>query len=488
MDEYREVTTDGWVDRVPFEYLDPSYTPYPLPQSRPSTQKDSGRRRRQVVADNNYDCQLVPKSLSSPKKQSNRKRRRLEVDNNNDSPQLVPQSLPSHNEQLTRKGPQGTFVNRDYYTESARRLDLDGRKDEPETLFTDWLTTSCATSAGEYISMLSFRTITLSNLVLDGNLQATSQTLLPPLLARQNELALQPHNLAGNRIEADTKATEEIKWCCTICDKGPFKGRPGWQKHEEKQHFPKYTAYCQPDIRMNGPNIYCSICNEENPQCSHAAIPRSAVCAFKSLSDRRFITKESFIGHLKTEHSLQSDCPEANEWERRPPKHVWACGFCSDQHSNGIEDRWRHLARHYKANCTIADWKHSAVTFKLLGQSFIVKEWFEHCRMMFSPETHPGKWPVIFWSDDEAKGLQERLTAGQEEDGQKLAEDAFNASQIGKQILQQQQQLRQQEQLQHQQHQQHQQNQQYKHHHQQCQQQQQQQQQERDILALRMPR
>lgn len=334
------------------------------------------------------------------------------------------------------------------------------------------------------------------------NNSAAPKTLPPPPEATQNERASQPHNLVGNRLEADTKAAEGVKWCCTICDKGPFKGKPGWQKHEEKQHFPRYTAYCQPNIGMDGLILYCSVCNVKNPQCCHVAVHRSAVCATKSLAERRYLTKESFIGHLKTEHSLPSDCPEVEEWERKPPRHVWACGFCPDQHFNGVEDRWRHIARHYNGNFTIADWKHCAVTLKLLGQSFVVAEWFEHCRMMFAPETHPGKWPPIVWSDDEAKALQERLTAGQEEDGKKLAEDAFNASQIGKQMQwrrQQQQQEQQQhpqhrEQHQHQpqqqhreQHQHHQQIQQHQHQPQQQQRQQRQQQQERDMLALGIP-
>lgn len=278
-----------------------------------------------------------------------------------------------------------------------------------------------------------------------GNSQAAPQTLLSPTVARQNDLALLQHNLAGNRIEANTKAAEEGKWCCTICGKGPFKGKTGWQKHE-KQHFPTYTAYCQPDIRTNGLIIYCSVCNKHNPTCPHASIPRGAICLIKSLSDRRYLTKESFADHLQTEHSLPSDCREVQEWERPPPKSVWACGFCQDQHYNGIEDRWRHIARHYNGNFTIADWNHSAVTFKLLGQSFVATNWFEHCRMMFSPETHPGKWPVILWSDDEAKALRERLNAGKEEDGKKLAEDAFNASQIGKQMRWRRQEQQQQQQ------------------------------------------
>lgn len=313
---------------------------------------------------------------------------------------------------------------------------------------------------------------------------AAEQTLLPRPVATEYELALQPYNLTGNYIEADTKAAEEVKWCCTICDKGPFKGKTGWQKHEEKQHYPKYTAYCQPDIRIIRQIISCSICNEENPQCRHAAIHRGTECSMKDLSDRRYITRESFVNHLKTDHALPSDCQEVDQWERPPPKHIWACGFCSDQHFNGIEDRWRHIARHYKGNCAIAEWNHSAVTFKLLGQSFIVKEWFEHCRLMFAPETHPGKWPVIFWSDDEAKILRERLTAGQEEDGKKLAEDAFNASQIGKKMQRQQyQQHYQHYQQDHQHHQEH-----YKEHHQEHHQEhpqrQQHPQQERVMLAL----
>lgn len=146
MDEYREVTTNDWVDQDPSEYLDPSYAPYPLLQSPPSTQKNSGRKRRQVVVDNNNDSQLFPQYLSSPKEQPNHKHRRLEVDSNNDSPQLIPQFLPSHSEQPNCNDSQGKFVDRGYYAEETRRLDFDERKDEPVT---DWLTTSRATSAGE---------------------------------------------------------------------------------------------------------------------------------------------------------------------------------------------------------------------------------------------------------------------------------------------------------------------------------------------------
>lgn len=303
----------------------------------------------------------------------------------------------------------------------------------------------------------------------------------------------QPHNFAVNHIEAGTTAAERGKWYCTICHKGPFKGKPGWKKHEEKKHFPNFTAFCQPNIGMDGRIITCSICNVENPECRHFASCRGAECATKKLSDRKYLTKESFICHLQTEHLLPSHSPQVEEWQRTPPRHVWACGFCADWSINGIEDRFRHIARHYETDCTIADWKHSDVTYKLLYQPYILSEWFEQCRSRFAPQTHPGEWPDIFWSDDEAKALQERLTAGQEEDARKLAEDAFNASQIGKQMQWRQQHQQHQQHPQHQQHQQHQQLHLQLHHqyqyqqrqkHQQQQEHQKRQQQERDTLVL----
>ena len=127
MEEYRDITTDGWADQIPFEDLDPSFKLYLPPKSLPSTQEDSGRKRRRSV-----------------------------VDNNNGSPQLFPQSLPSPNGQPNRKRPQPIFVDKDYGTVEDPGLDLDEWKDEPENPFSGWLTTSRATSAGEHISMLSF--------------------------------------------------------------------------------------------------------------------------------------------------------------------------------------------------------------------------------------------------------------------------------------------------------------------------------------------
>ena len=178
MDEY-DITTDGWADRVPLDYLDPSYPLLSLPTSPPSIQEDSGRkRRRSVVDNNNIGPQLFPQSLTSPHEQPNRKRRRLMVENN-DSPQLFPQSLPFPHEQPNRKRRRSVFDN-DHHSpqlfpqsqpfpheqtnrERPQRIfepqgpALDEQKGESETRFWDWSKTSRATSACEDISMLSFR-------------------------------------------------------------------------------------------------------------------------------------------------------------------------------------------------------------------------------------------------------------------------------------------------------------------------------------------
>lgn len=180
MDEY-DMTTDGWA-QISFGCLGPSYTPFPLPKSPFPSQEDSGhkcrrsvvdnnndgpqllsqslsspneqpnrKRRRSVVGNNNDSPPLFPQSLASPHEQTNRKRRRLVVDNNNDHPQLFPQSLPFPNEQPNRKSPPKIFVNKDYDTVEAHE-----RKDESETLSSDWLAASRATSAGEHITILFF--------------------------------------------------------------------------------------------------------------------------------------------------------------------------------------------------------------------------------------------------------------------------------------------------------------------------------------------
>ena len=81
---------------------------------------------------------------------------------------------------------------------------------------------------------------------------------------------------------------------------------------------------------------------------------------------------------------------------------------------------------------TRADWNASREVLSLLTLPYIANEWVWRLNLEFIDQA----WPEISWTKEDAMDLQQRVTGGQEgqESAADLAESAFNASIIGREL------------------------------------------------------
>lgn len=125
---------------------------------------------------------------------------------------------------------------------------------------------------------------------------------------------------------------------CTSCETR-FKRKYDWKRHEEEFHE-RWKKYPCPE-----------------PGCN-----------------RSFWGANTFNQHHKASHGCKT-CPHSEQVVKYLRKRkYWACGFCAALHPSR-ERHVEHVARHFEAGKTKADWTHSRVIYGLLHQPLIHEAW-----------------------------------------------------------------------------------------------------------------
>ncbi|KAF4973973.1 hypothetical protein FZEAL_9080 [Fusarium zealandicum] len=145
---------------------------------------------------------------------------------------------------------------------------------------------------------------------------------------------------------------------CTFCTE-TFKTKWSWKRHEKSLHLSLEQWECTP----SGPTALdeksqqvCVYCGLVNPDSSHKQIHNFAACQGRALEERTFSRKDHLQQHLKLVHNSQFNKWPMDSWKRQCEKIRSRCGFCG-MIIDFWSDRVDHVAEHFKAGQTMADWK-----------------------------------------------------------------------------------------------------------------------------------
>ncbi|KAI0172918.1 hypothetical protein GGR52DRAFT_546704 [Hypoxylon sp. FL1284] len=183
---------------------------------------------------------------------------------------------------------------------------------------------------------------------------------------------------ARSSVSSTTSPTTDAKFWCTSCDK-TFKRKFDWKRHEEEFHERSRKYPC--------------------PSCNQA-----------------FWGPNTFNQHHKSAHGCKT-CPHADTVVKHLRKRkAWGCGFCAAMHGK-FEKHIDHVAAHFEAGSTKADWMHSNVIYGLLHQHLIHEAW----KLLIATKQarFNGHQPMFSWSPEStgrAQGFVENENPGQLQD------------------------------------------------------------------------
>ncbi|KAM3088387.1 hypothetical protein ACMFMG_000032 [Clarireedia jacksonii] len=146
---------------------------------------------------------------------------------------------------------------------------------------------------------------------------------------------------------------------CTFCTES-FKTKHDWQRHEKSLHLSLERWICCPEgptqfsAETNQPTcVYCSLPNSSK---DHAEMHNHSSCAERPLGERTFYRKDHLRQHLHLVHNVKFVPWSMESWKAITPDIRSRCGFCGI-----IMESWTtrvdHLAEHFKAGRSMADWK-----------------------------------------------------------------------------------------------------------------------------------
>ncbi|KAJ4386913.1 hypothetical protein N0V85_007925 [Neurospora sp. IMI 360204] len=146
---------------------------------------------------------------------------------------------------------------------------------------------------------------------------------------------------------------------CTFCTE-TFRTKHDWQRHEKSLHLSLERWVCALEgPRASNPEngqVSCVFCGEANPDEGHIENHNYSICQEKTKEERTFYRKDHLRQHLKLVHGVKFVDWFMEQWKATTPE-IWSrCGFCGI-----VMDTWSirvdHLAEHFKAGQTMADWK-----------------------------------------------------------------------------------------------------------------------------------
>lgn len=146
---------------------------------------------------------------------------------------------------------------------------------------------------------------------------------------------------------------------CTFCTE-TFSARYDWQRHEHTLHLPLERWVCAPDgprsLKPDTGTVCCVFCGQEDPDDAHVRGHNYATCQDRSVHWRTFNRKDHLNQHLRLVHNAKFTTWPMKGWKVAMPEIQSRCGFCG--HTMDTWDaRVHHLAAHFKAGKTMADWK-----------------------------------------------------------------------------------------------------------------------------------
>ena len=164
----------------------------------------------------------------------------------------------------------------------------------------------------------------------------------------------------GKPTDERTSFTAPLKtFQCTFCTE-TFRTKHDWQRHEKSLHLSLERWVCAPNgpRAMNPENgqMSCVFCGEVNPDDAHIENHNHSACQERTREERTFYRKDHLRQHLKLVHGVKFAGWAMEQWKDTTPEIRSRCGFC------GIAiDTWTarvdHLAEHFKAGKTMAEWK-----------------------------------------------------------------------------------------------------------------------------------
>ena len=146
---------------------------------------------------------------------------------------------------------------------------------------------------------------------------------------------------------------------CTFCTE-TFRTKYDWQRHEKSLHLSLERWVCSP----HGPRILnpdtgrtcCTFCGQDDPDDAHLESHNHFPCREKIPEERSFYRKDHLRQHLKLVHDVKFLDWAMKRWKVAITEIRSRCGFCGKE-----MDTWTtradHLAEHFKAGRTMADWK-----------------------------------------------------------------------------------------------------------------------------------
>ncbi|KAG8667854.1 hypothetical protein FPOAC2_13057 [Fusarium poae] len=159
--------------------------------------------------------------------------------------------------------------------------------------------------------------------------------------------------------ERRSLATTHKAFQCTFCTE-TFRAKHDWQRHENSLHLPLERWVCSPEgprgQKADSSETRCVFCGHVDPDDTHIEGHNYSACKNRPVQERTFNRKDHLNQHLKLVHNAKFAEWPMRQWKAPPPAIQSRCGFCNLVMENW-SDRVHHLADHFKAGKTMADWK-----------------------------------------------------------------------------------------------------------------------------------
>ncbi|KAM5378667.1 hypothetical protein ACJZ2D_004466 [Fusarium nematophilum] len=157
--------------------------------------------------------------------------------------------------------------------------------------------------------------------------------------------------------ERRSLATPRKAFQCTFCTE-TFRAKHDWQRHENSLHLPLERWVCSPEgpRGRKADETRCVFCGHVDPDDAHIESHNYSACRNRPIQERTFNRKDHLNQHLRLVHNCKFTEWPMRQWKAPSPAIRSRCGFCDLVLDTWI-DRVHHLADHFKAGKTMADWK-----------------------------------------------------------------------------------------------------------------------------------
>lgn len=161
----------------------------------------------------------------------------------------------------------------------------------------------------------------------------------------------------GKSNGKNMNAADRIFKCTFCCD--TFKHKYDWSRHEKSLHLNMEEWMCTPHggavvLPLTG-RVHCAYCSALDPTPEHLQEHFHSACVEDRSTPRVFRRKDHLVQHLRLVHGLET-LPLIDDWKVESIPVASRCGFC-DMTLCSWDERTDHLAAHYRAGKTMADWQ-----------------------------------------------------------------------------------------------------------------------------------